>query len=51
MQTLELNRLGVVSINETELSETNGGMLGLLTLPLAGFLVGYLYEKVVQAIK
>jgi hypothetical protein len=49
MEMFELKKMGLNPINEAELCQVNGGMLGLLTLPITGFLTGYLYEKISRA--
>jgi hypothetical protein len=45
MKTFELDEMGVQEMDAEEIMETDGGMLGLLTLPLAGWISGYLYIK------
>ena len=46
MKNLTLDR-DLVALGEKELKEVNGGF-GLLTLPVIGFISGYLYEKYVS---
>ncbi|RLJ77010.1 hypothetical protein [Pedobacter alluvionis] len=51
MKNLELERFDVKEMDAKEMVEKNGGMLGLLTLPITGWISGFIYEKALQAIK
>ena len=43
LKKMNLNNLNLVELNAQEVKETDGG--GLLTLPITGFILGYLYQK------
>lgn len=51
MKKLELQNFDVVEMDAKEMKETDGGILGLLTLPIAGWVAGFMYEKTLQIIK
>ncbi|WP_316769848.1 hypothetical protein [Pedobacter frigiditerrae] len=51
MKKLELQNFGVQELDANEMREIDGGMFGLLTLPVAGWIAGFMYEKTLQAIK
>lgn len=35
----------LIPLGETDLREVKGGFFGLLTLPILGFVSGYIYQK------
>lgn len=51
MKKLELSDLCVQEMDAREMLERNGGILGLLTLPVAGWIAGFAYQKILNEIK